>query len=95
MHTIRRTALAVLLVACGIGFASPRIAAADDYPNRRVTLLVAAAAGGYAALSRALSASSFRRSSVRASSLKIAEAPGEISRRRPSRVLRPMATPFS
>jgi tripartite-type tricarboxylate transporter receptor subunit TctC len=45
---IKSIALSLLLTGCGLVFASPRPAAADDYPNRRVTLLVAAAAGGYA-----------------------------------------------
>jgi tripartite-type tricarboxylate transporter receptor subunit TctC len=44
----RSTAVSLLLVACELVFAMPRASAGDDYPNRRVTLLVAAAAGGYA-----------------------------------------------
>jgi len=48
LRTKRATALSLLLVACGLVCSTPRASAADDYPNRRVTLLVAAAAGGYA-----------------------------------------------
>ena len=48
MRMKRLTALTLVLAACGVAFAGPRTAAADDYPTRRVTLLVAASAGGYA-----------------------------------------------
>lgn len=48
MHTKRSIALSLLLVACGLVFATLGASAAGDYPNRRVTILVAAAAGGYA-----------------------------------------------
>jgi tripartite-type tricarboxylate transporter receptor subunit TctC len=48
MRARRLAAFTVFLMVCGFAFANQRPAAADDYPNRRVTLLVAASAGGYA-----------------------------------------------
>ncbi len=48
MQKKQSTALSFLLVICGLVFTSLNASAANDYPNRRVTLLVAAAAGGYA-----------------------------------------------
>lgn len=43
-----KSALSALFMACGLMFTTQSASSAGDYPNRRVTLLVAAAAGGYA-----------------------------------------------
>jgi tripartite-type tricarboxylate transporter receptor subunit TctC len=48
MRSERSLALSCLLAACLFGFAGQHAAAADEYPSRRVTMIVAAAAGGYA-----------------------------------------------
>ncbi len=47
MRTKGSKALVLAALACTFAFAGGRVAA-DEYPNRRVTLLVAASAGGYA-----------------------------------------------
>lgn len=48
MHTGRWRVFSCLLLACLFALVSHRPAAADAYPARRVTMIVAAAPGGYA-----------------------------------------------
>lgn len=48
MHIGRLRAFSCLLLTCLFALASHRPAAADEYPARRVTMIVAAAPGGYA-----------------------------------------------